>query len=102
MEAYDVLVTAMASLIMLIVIHLAVFAVIRWMYPEPRPQVRFEQRPPFMEPAQPKEVNVPTYTPPVPVEVPREEGRPGLEKAPSSAAERPAWLVAVDPKTLDT
>ena len=99
------LVTAMASLIMLIVIHLAVFSVIRWMYPPyVQPQVRFvEPPPPFTEPPQMKqEVNVPTFTPPIPVEAPREEGRAELGKAPSSAAERPAWLVAVDPKTLDT
>ena len=90
------LVTAMASLIMLIVIHLAVFSVIRWMYPPyVQPQVRFvEPPPPFTEPPQMKqEVNVPTFTPPI---------RAELGKAPSSAAERPAWLVAVDPKTLDT
>ena len=104
MEAYDVLVTAMASLIMLIVIHVAVFGVIRWMYPPyVQPQVRFvEPPPPFTEPPQMKqEVNVPTFTPPIPVAPPSEEGRAELGKAPSTAAERPAWLVAVDPKTLE-
>lgn len=113
MDAYDVLTTAMSSLIMLIVIHLAVFGVIRTMYPPAAPvqQVRFtdpvaQAAPPpplFTEPPQMKqEVNVPTYPPPVPVAPPNEEGRTELGKAPSSAAERPAWLVAVDPKTLDT
>ena len=110
MDAYDVLTTAMSSLIMLIVIHLAVFGVIRTMYPPAPPvqQVRFAEPvvappPPFTEPPQMKqEVNVPTYPPPVPVAPPNEEGRTELGKAPSSAAERPAWLVAVDPKTLDT
>ena len=98
------LVTAMASLIMLIVIHVAVFGVIRWMYPPyVQPQVRFvEPPPPFTEPPQMKqEVNVPTFTPPIPVAPPSEEGRAELGKAPSAAAERPAWLVAVDPKTLE-
>ena len=115
MEAYDILITALSSLIMLIVIHLAVFAVVRWLYPPPTlqaaPQVRFAEPPvsqappppPFTEPPQMKqEVNVPTYPAPVPVAPPNEEGRAELGKAPSSAAERPAWLVAVDPKTLDT
>jgi hypothetical protein len=106
MEAYDVLVTAMASLIMLIVIHVAVFGVIRWMYPPyVQPQVRFvepERPAPFTEPPQMKqEINVPTYAPPVSVAPPSEEGRAELGKAPSTAAERPAWLVAVDPKTLE-
>jgi len=107
-----VLVIAMSSLIMLVIIHVAVFGVIRWMYPStaPQTQVRFaepvaETRPPppsFTEPPQMRqEVNVPTYAPPVPVEAPREEGGANTGKAPSTAAERPSWLVAVDPKTLD-
>ena len=109
MEAYDVLVTAMASLVMLITIHLAVFGIIRWLYPPPMPmqQVRFADPPvrapaPFTEPPVMKqEVNVPTYAAPVSVEAPREEGRTELGKAASTATERPSWLVAVDPKTLD-
>jgi len=115
MEAYDVLVTAMSSLVMLIIIHLSVFGVVRWMYPTAPPpqQVRFAepvaqaQPPPppplFTQTSQDRqEVNVPTYAPPVPVEAPREDGRGELGKPSGTAAERPAWLVAVDPKTLDT
>jgi hypothetical protein len=72
MEAYDVLVIAVSSLIMLILIHVGVFGVIRWMYPlTPQPQVRFaepiaEARAPppqqsFTEPPQSRqEVNEPT------------------------------------------
>lgn len=114
MEAYDVLVTALSSLVMLIVIHISVFGVVRWMYPpqspQPQPQVRFAEPAPapappppsFTEPPQMKqEVNVPTYAPPVSVEAPREEGGANTGKAPSAAAERPSWLVAVDPKTLE-
>lgn len=106
MEAYDVLVIAMSSLVMLIVIHLSVFGVVRWMYPPspPQPQVRFvePQPPPFTEPAHLKqEVNVPTYAPPIPVEAPREVGNAEPGKPSGTAAERPAWLVAVDPKTLE-
>ena len=106
MEAYDVLVMAMSSLIMLIVIHVSVFAVVRWMYPPQ--QVRFAEPiarapPPFTQPAQMKqEVNVPTYAPPVSMEAPREERQPNPAAKPEgAAAERPAWLVAVDPKTLE-
>ena len=105
MEAYDVLVMAMSSLIMLIVIHVSVFAVVRWMYPPQ--QVRFAepiaQAPPFTQPPQMKqEVNVPTYAPPVSVEAPGEERQPNPAAKPEgAAAERPAWLVAVDPKTLE-
>ena len=125
MEALDVLTLAMSSLIMLIAIHLSVFGVVRWMYPAPAPQVRFAepvvavQPPPpptqssalpftqssalpFTEPPHLKqEVNVPTYAPPVSVEAPREGGRAELGKPSGAAAERPAWLVAVDPKTLE-
>jgi len=103
MEAYDIIAIAMSSLVMLIVIHLSVFGVIRWMYPlpPPPPQVRFVE-PSFTQPAEPKQViNVPTYEKPVPVEAPREEIPDYTSKAPSTAAERPAWLVAVDPKTLE-
>lgn len=109
MEVYDILATAVSSLIMLIVIHLSVFGVIRWMYP-PTPAVRFVEpvqaaprpAPSFtQQPEVKQEINVPTYPAPIPLEAPREEGRAELGKAPSSAAERPAWLVAVDPKTLE-
>jgi hypothetical protein len=104
MEAFDILITAMSSLVMLIVIHLAVFGVVRWMYPpysEPS-RVRFAP-PPFTEPAHIKqEINVPTHAPIVPVEAIGEERRTDGGKTQSTAAERPAWLVAVDPKTLDT
>jgi hypothetical protein len=103
-----VLVISMSSLIMLIIIHVAVFGLIRWMYPMPvgqaaPPRVRFSPPPPsFTEPPQMKqEVNVPTYAPPVSMEAPREEGGADTGKASGSAAERPAWLVAVDPKTLE-
>jgi len=107
MEAYDILATALSSLIMLIVIHLSVFGVIRWMYPpiQATTAVRFVEpapRPSFTQPPEVKqEINVPTYPAPIPVEAPREEGGTELGKASSSAAERPAWLVAVDPKTLE-
>lgn len=110
MEAYDVLVMAMSSLIMLIVIHVSVFAVVRWMYPPMPQQVRFAEPiaqasppPPFTQPPQMKqEVNVPTYAPPVSMEAPGEERQPNPAAKPEgSSAERPAWLVAVDPKTLE-
>ena len=117
MEAFDVLTLAMSSLIMLIAIHVSVFGVVRWMYPPtpPAPQVRFAEPMvaapppptqssalPFTEPPHLKqEVNVPTYAPPVSVEAPREDGRAELGKPSGAAAERPAWLVAVDPKTLE-
>ena len=110
------LVMAMSSLIMLIVIHVSVFAVIRWMYPPiPVQQVRFAEPPappplftqsstlPFTQPPPMKqEVNVPTYETPLPMEAPREERQPNTGAKPEgAAAERPAWLVAVDPKTLE-
>lgn len=105
MEAYDVLAIALSSLIMLIVIHVSVFAVVRWMYP---PRMKFVEAPiavpplPFTQPPISKqEINVPTYAPPVRVETPREEGQTELPTTQSTAAERPSWLVAVDPKTLD-
>ena len=106
------LVMAMSSLIMLIVIHVSVFAVVRWMYPPMPQQVRFAEPiaqapppppPPFTQPTQMKqEANVPTYAPPVSMETPREERQPnGTAKPEGATAERPAWLVAVDTKTLE-
>ena len=110
MEAYDVLVLATSSLIMLILIHVSVFGVVRWMYPQPQPQpqVRFVEPapppppPPFTQSSHVKqEVNVPTYAAPVSVEAPREDRGPETGKPSGGATERPAWLVAVDPKTLE-
>ena len=126
MEAYDVLVLATSSLIMLILIHVSVFGVVRWMYPQPQPQPQvrfvepapppptlpftqsptlpFTQSPtlPFTQPSHVKqEVNVPTYAAPVSVEAPREDRGPETGKPSGGATERPAWLVAVDPKTLE-
>ena len=105
MEAYDVLAIALSSLIMLIVIHVSVFAVVRWMYP---PRMKLVEPPitlpppPFTQaPIIKQEINVPTYEPPVRMETTREEGKTDLPTTQSTAAERPSWLVAVDPKTLD-
>jgi len=107
MEAFDVILTAMSSLIMLIAIHVSVFALVRWMYPTPLPVPSLPPPPPppppFTQPVEVQQVvNVPTYEKPLSAEVPRTEGLPNTAaNASSPATERPAWLVAVDPKTLD-
>lgn len=89
MELKDVLTISISALIVLVVAHLAVFFVVRTMYPPPPSQAPVpvpvtvvpEQQPVFIQPPVVKEqeqhVVIPTYETPVPVEAPREEERKG-------------------------
>ena len=90
MDFGDILSTALATLIMLVVIHIAVFWMVRTLYPPaPRiapapivanpPQVTFAPmkteiftQPPVLE--QTQEVNVPTYEVPISLEAANETG----------------------------
>ena len=74
MELKDILVVAFATLIVLVISHLAVFWVIRTLYPPPvvqQPPV-FTQ-PPVQQPEPQQHVSIPTYEAPISVEAPREE-----------------------------
>lgn len=76
MELKDILVVAFATLIVLVISHLAVFWVIRTLYPPPpvvqQPPV-FTQPPLQQQPEPQQHVSIPTYEAPVSVEAPREE-----------------------------
>ena len=80
MELKDILTVAVASVIVLVVAHLAVFYVVKTLYPPaptaPPVYVPIAAPPPpvYTPPAeQAQHVSIPTYAPPVPVEAPREE-----------------------------
>lgn len=103
MELKDVLTISISALIVLVVAHLAVFFVVRTMYPPvpsttPVPLPVVEQQPVFIQPPVVKEqeqhVVIPTYETPVPVEAPREEERKG-PPAPESTSIRGDTRVAV-------
>jgi hypothetical protein len=88
MDFGNILSTALATLIMLVVIHIAVFWMIRTLYPptvrqpepvSPPPQVRFapEKTETFMQPPvleQSQVINVPTYEAPIHLEAANEAG----------------------------
>jgi len=89
MELQEILSVALGTLIVIVIAHFAVFWVVRTMYPPP-PSVVYMPAPTppavsstpietFTSPALPEQqnVSVPTYAPPVSVEAPREEKRPG-------------------------
>jgi hypothetical protein len=81
MELKDVLTVAIASLIVLVVAHLAVFYVVKTLYPPApvAPPVPASVLAPVLAPVytppaeQAQYVSIPTVAPPVPVEAPREE-----------------------------
>jgi hypothetical protein len=80
MDLQEVLTLAIGTLVTVVLAHLAVFWVIRTLYPPPpkiiqvpvpvQPQQTYTP-PPVIE--QQQHVELPTYTAPVPVEAPREE-----------------------------
>ena len=78
MELKDLVSVVIASLVAIVVAHIGAYYVIKSLYPPtpsvvPGPPVVFTQ-PPVVE--QQQHVVVPTYEAPVPVEAPREEGKP--------------------------
>jgi len=75
MELKDILVVALASLLVLVITHIAVFWVVRSLYPPvvvPVQPVFTPAAVPYQEPQQ--NVTLPTYEAPVPTQAPREEG----------------------------
>lgn len=78
MDFKDILSVALASLIVLVLAHLAVYWVVKTLYP-PTPQrpSEVQQEPAVFTEApvtQQQDVRIPTYEAPVPAEAPREEG----------------------------
>ena len=85
MDIQTILSVAIASLLVFVVAHFAVFWVVKTMYP-PRESahVTFAEPPPvevFTPPATDiQHVTVPTYEAPVPAKVPNKEGEPESER----------------------
>jgi len=82
--------TALSTIVVLAVLHVAAFMVVKYLYP-PAPVVAPAPAPPpvFTQPAvteQQHAVVLPTYEAPVPSETKREEGRPAGPPPPESTA----------------
>lgn len=100
MDLRDILSVAVASLIVLVVAHLAVFWVIRTLYPPahavvlPSPVPAPTPTPVFTEPPTKQvtetsqAVNVPTYETPIQLEAAGAEGYTDLSQLPGPATER--------------
>jgi hypothetical protein len=79
MDLKDILSVAIATLIVLVVAHVAVFWVVRTLYPphpqpEPPVQPQVFTPPPVVEQVQ--HVDIPTFAPNVPMESSHKEGEP--------------------------
>lgn len=71
MELKDILVVALSTLIVLMIAHVAVFWIVRTLYPPVAPVVA--PAPVFTPAPIIQDVTIPTYEAPIPVEAPREE-----------------------------
>lgn len=97
MELKDILTVSLATLIVLVVTHFAVYWVVRTLYP-PAPasaptQVPVsEPKPIFVEPTVPvteqQNVSIPTYEAPVSMEAPRQEGATPIGELQSTPVQR--------------
>lgn len=80
MDLKDILSVAIATLIILVLVHCAVFWVVRTFYPPHQPQPQPEPQPQVFTPPpvveQAEHVDIPTYTPNVPMESSYKEGDP--------------------------
>jgi hypothetical protein len=80
MELQEILSVAIGTLVVIVIAHFAVFWVVRTLYPPPVVMVQAPQQQVFTPPAvipqqEPiQNVTIPTYTTPVSVEAPRQEG----------------------------
>lgn len=82
MELQDVLTISISTLVTVVLAHLAVYWVVKTLYPPPPKVIQVAVPTPMVAPAQTytppvveeqQHVQLPTYTPPVPVEAPIEE-----------------------------
>ena len=76
MDLQEILSIALATLIVVVIAHIAVFWVVRTLYPPTQVQVQpvFTPPPIQLQPEPEQHVSVPTFTPPLPVEAPLQEG----------------------------
>lgn len=73
MELKDILTVAFASIVVLIVVHIAVFWVVRTLYPPTLPVQQIFTQPPVIHQEPQQDVILPTYEAPVPIEAARQE-----------------------------
>ena len=68
MDVWNILSTGASTVILLALIHVAVFYVVKTMYPLSRPQVRFEEPPVAQQPPQPQpQVEAQPISPEIPL-----------------------------------
>lgn len=108
----DILGTALSVLVILVLTHLAVFWVVRTLYPPSQPPPAPEPAPApapvqqtFTQPSQVEQashVTVPTYETPVQLEVPSQERGANFTVTPNPPIQREAGLVSVDPRRQES
>lgn len=78
MDLQEILSVALGTLVVVVLAHIAVFWVVRTLYPptqvQVQPQAVFTPPPIQLQPEPEQHVSVPTFTPSLPVEAPRQEG----------------------------
>lgn len=74
MDLQEILSVALGTLIVVVIAHVAVFWVVRTLYPPTQIQPVFTPPPVLVQREPEQHVSVPTYTPPMPVEAPLQEG----------------------------
>ena len=100
----DILGTALSVLVILVVTHIAVFWVVRTLYPPaptppPAPApVPVEVQQTFTQPTQVQHVTIPTYEAPVQLETSNQERGANFTNTQSSTIQRDPGLASVDPR----
>ncbi len=74
MDLQEILSVALGTLIVVVIAHIAVFWVVRTLYPPTQVRPVFTPPPVIVQPEPEQHVSVPTFTPPLPVEAPLQEG----------------------------
>ncbi len=107
MELKDILVVSLATLIILVVTHFAVYWVVRTLYPPAPAPVAAPvatqaevPKPIFVQqtiPVTEQHVNIPTYEAPVSMEAPRQEGATPIGELPRDPVQRDTGLAATNP-----
>ena len=101
MDLQEILSVALGTLIVVVIAHIAVFWVVRTLYPptQVQPQPVFTPPPIQLQPEPEQHVSVPTFTPPVPVEAPRQEGeRKGPPAAESTSIRGESGVDSANPR----
>jgi len=101
MDLQEILSVALGTLVVVVVAHIAVLWVVRTLYPPTQVQVQpvFTPPPIQLQPEPEQHVSVPTYTPPVPMEAPLQEGeRKGPPPAESTSIRGESGVDLANPR----